>query len=78
MVTDSARPAPPVTPQTIGVIGTARALAHHRALLGFLPAGAFPRQFGQAPGGPLLFTDFDSQDVRVISTTDLTWLRKIS
>ena len=50
MVTDSARSTGPVTPQTIGVMGTARALAHHPALLGFLPAGAFPRQFGQAAG----------------------------
>jgi DNA-binding beta-propeller fold protein YncE len=74
MVTDSSRFNHPNSPQTIAVISTARALAHQPALLGYLPAGAFPRQFGQAPGGPLLFTDFDSEDVRVISTTDLTWL----
>lgn len=75
LVTDSARFSDPAGNQTIAVIGTAQALAHRPALLGFLPAGAFPRQFGQAPHGPLLFTDFDSQDVRVISTADLHWLQ---
>ncbi len=77
MITDSARFTGPTTPQTIAVIDTARALQHRPALLGYLPAGAFPRQFGQAPGGPLLFTDFDSQDVRVIGTADLTWLNAL-
>jgi DNA-binding beta-propeller fold protein YncE len=77
LVTDSARFSDPNGNQTIAVIGTALALARRPALLGFLPAGAFPRQFGQAPNGPLLFTDFDSMDVRVISTADLHWLQTL-
>jgi len=77
LVTDSARYSQPNAPQTIAVIDTSRALTNQHALLGLIPAGAFPRQFGQAPDGPLLFTDYDSQDVRVISTSDLQWLRTL-
>jgi DNA-binding beta-propeller fold protein YncE len=75
-VTDSARSDEPGQDQTIAIISTADALARQPALTGFLPAGAFPRQFGQAPGGPLLFTDFNSDDVRLISTSDLSWLQE--
>lgn len=77
LVTDSARYSQPNADQTIAVIDTSRTLTSQPALLGLIPAGAFPRQFGQAPDGPLLLTDFDSQDVRVISTPDLQWLRTL-
>jgi DNA-binding beta-propeller fold protein YncE len=74
LVTDSARFTAPDTDQTVAVVSAARALDHRPALVGYLPAGAFPRQFGQAAGGPLLFTDYDSSDVRVVSNSDLRWL----
>lgn len=77
-VTDSDRFDDPNGNQTVAIINTADALAHRSALIGFLRAGAFPRQFGQALGGPLLFTDFDSDDVRLISTADLSWLQKLA
>jgi hypothetical protein len=77
-VTDSARYSDPNGDQTVAIINTADALAHRSALIGFLRAGAFPRQFGQALDGPLLFTDFDSDDVRLISTADLSWLQKLA
>jgi DNA-binding beta-propeller fold protein YncE len=78
LVTNSARFSDPTAPQSIAVIDTAEALAHGPSLLGALSAGAFPRNFGQAPGGPVLFTDFNSDDVRVISTADLRWLGTLS
>ena len=59
----------------MAVVNVADALAHRSSLVGYLPAGAFPRQFGQVPGGRLLFTDFDSDDVRLIGSADLNWLR---
>jgi len=77
-VTDSDRFGDPNGDQTVAIVNTADALAHRSALIGFLRAGAFPRQFGQALDGPLLFTDFDSDDVRLISTADLGWLQKLA
>jgi hypothetical protein len=75
LVTDSARFTEPDSDQTVAVINVADAITDHPSLVGYLPAGAFPRQFGQAAAGPLLFTDFDSFDVRLIPQTDLAWLR---
>jgi DNA-binding beta-propeller fold protein YncE len=75
-VTDSARFDDPDADQTVAIVSTADAVARRPALIGFLPAGAFPRQFGQASGGPLLFTDFNSDDIRLISTADLRWLQE--
>jgi hypothetical protein len=37
--------------------------------------GAFPSQSGRAPGGRMLFTDLDSDDVRLIGAVDLEWLQ---
>lgn len=74
-VTDSARFDHPDADQTVAIVSIADAVARRPALIGFLPAGAFPRQFGQASGGPLLFTDFNSDDIRLISTADLRWLQ---
>jgi hypothetical protein len=54
LVTNSARFSDPTAPQSVAVIDTAEALEHRPSLLGVLPAGAFPRNFGQAPGGPVL------------------------
>jgi hypothetical protein len=75
-VTDSARYDDPNGDQTVAIVSTADALAGRPALIGFLPAGAFPRQFGGVPGGPLIFTDFNSYDIRIISNGDLRWLQK--
>ncbi len=56
---------------------------HGRVVLASLarpgPGGNAVSAFRLSPGrgaavGPLLFTDFDSQDVRVIGTADLAWL----
>jgi DNA-binding beta-propeller fold protein YncE len=75
LVTDSDRYGAPEKNQTVAVINVTDALAHRPSLVGYLPAGAFPRQFGQVPGGRILFTDYDSDDVRLIGSADLNWLR---
>ena len=74
LVTDSARYRTPDEASTVAAVDAADALAGHPSLLGYLSAGAFPRQFGRDGDGPLLFTDYNSMDVRVISATDVRWL----
>jgi DNA-binding beta-propeller fold protein YncE len=75
-ITDSARYDDPDADQTIAIVSSTAALAHRPALIGYLPAGAFPRQFGGIPGGPLIFTDYNSDDVRLISASDVRWLQE--
>ncbi|MHB8504967.1 MAG: hypothetical protein ACYDEN_04500 [Acidimicrobiales bacterium] len=76
LVTDSNRFAQPGGNQTVAVIDTAAVLARRPALVGYLPAGAFPRQFSQVTtsAGTVLFTNYDSLTVGVIPGPDLSWL----
>jgi DNA-binding beta-propeller fold protein YncE len=74
LVTDSARYSTPDEASTVAAVNAADALAGLPSLLGYLPAGAFPRQFGRDGDGPLFFTDYNSMDLRVMSPADLRWL----
>jgi hypothetical protein len=51
LTTDSDRYGAPEKNQTIAAINVADALGHRPSLIGFLPAGAFPRQFEQSRSG---------------------------
>lgn len=74
LVADSNRFAQPEHRQTLAVLDTAALLARRTSLIGYLPAGAFPRQFSANPSGDVLFTNFDSLTVGILSPTDLSWL----
>jgi hypothetical protein len=74
LVTDSARYSAPNNDSTLAAVNTADALAGRGALMGYLPAGAFPRQFGRDNNGPLFFTNFNSMTMGVIDPTDIHWL----
>lgn len=74
LVADSNRFAQPEHRQTLAVLDTADLLARRPSLVGYLPAGAFPRQFGADPTGDVLFTNFDSLTVGILPSADLSWL----
>lgn len=75
LVADSNRFAQPERRQTLAALDAADLLARRPSLIGYLPAGAFPRQFSTDPTGDVLFTNFDSLTVGILSPTDLSWLR---
>ena len=77
LVTDSNRFTQPGGNQTVAVVDTAAVLARRPALVGYLPAGAFPRQFSEddTSAGTLLFTNYDSLTVSAIPGPDLSWLQ---
>jgi DNA-binding beta-propeller fold protein YncE len=53
--------------QTLTVIDSANVGAGQAAILGSMPAGAFPREFGQSPDGQTLFVaNYNSNELEVI------------
>jgi len=64
LTADSARSTAPGQPQAVSVIDTAAALAGRKALIGTVPAGAFPREFAYDPvTHQAVLTNFDSGTV---------------
>ena len=57
---------------SLAVVDVAAALAGHRALIGFLPAGGFPREMALLPGGrTLLVGNFDSGQLESVDVAEL-------
>jgi DNA-binding beta-propeller fold protein YncE len=72
IVADSNRFAKPPVPSNLAVLSVAAALAHRPALLGYIPAGKFPRQFAAEPGGQtLLVTNFLSGQLQAVGLSRL-------
>jgi DNA-binding beta-propeller fold protein YncE len=72
VVTDSDRFYAAGESASLAVVGSAAALAGRPALLGYLPAGSFPRQVAAEPGGlVLLVTNFDSDQLEAVNTAGL-------
>jgi DNA-binding beta-propeller fold protein YncE len=64
LTANSARFTDPQGPQTVSVVDTVTALAGGPALVGTIPAGAFPRQFDDDPAtGQVVLTNFGSHTV---------------
>ena len=61
----------PGRPASLAVIDTAAALAGRPALLGYLPAGQFPRDVSVADGGQLLVANFMSGQLETVQNADL-------
>jgi DNA-binding beta-propeller fold protein YncE len=62
----------PGAASSLAVVNVAAALAGKAALLGYLPAGGFPRQMALEPGGAtLLVTNFDSRQLESVNVADL-------
>jgi DNA-binding beta-propeller fold protein YncE len=60
------------TAHNLAVVNVAAALARKPALLGFIPAGALPREFATIPGGRyLLVSDNGSHQVQVLDLSKL-------
>lgn len=74
LVADSNRFAQPEQNQTLAALDTADLLAQRPSPIGYLPAGAFPRQFSPNPTRAVLFTNFDSLTVGILPPSDLSWL----
>ncbi len=72
IVADSNRFARPPVPSNLAVLSVPAALAHRPALLGYMPAGIFPRQFAAEPGGQtLLVTNFLSGQLQAVGLARL-------
>ena len=53
--------------QTLTVIDAARVAEGAAAILGSVPAGAFPREFGKSPDGSTLFVaNYESSEIEII------------
>ena len=64
LVANSSRFTDPNGPQTVSVINTTAALAGRPALIGTIPAGAFPRQFDyDSATGQVVLTNYDSNTI---------------
>jgi DNA-binding beta-propeller fold protein YncE len=62
----------PPTAHNLAVLNVADALAGKPALLGYLPTGAMPREFGTVPGGRyLLVSDNGSAQVQIVDVSNL-------
>jgi DNA-binding beta-propeller fold protein YncE len=60
---------------SLAVVGVGAALAGRTALLGYLPAGGFPREMALEPGGrTLLVTNFNSEQLEAVNVADLATL----
>jgi DNA-binding beta-propeller fold protein YncE len=58
--------------QALTVIDAARVAQGAPAILGSLPAGAFPREFGMSPDGATLFVaNYESNEIEIV---DLKWM----
>jgi DNA-binding beta-propeller fold protein YncE len=71
IVADSNRFQVPGRSASLAVISTAAALAGRPALLGYLPAGLFPRDISAGPGGQMLVANFDSGSLETVQAADL-------
>jgi DNA-binding beta-propeller fold protein YncE len=71
IVADSNRFLTPGRSASLAVIDTAAALAGRPALLGYLPAGRFPRDISVASGGQLLVANFMSGQLETVQDADL-------
>jgi DNA-binding beta-propeller fold protein YncE len=57
---------------SLAVVSVPDALARKPALLGYLPAGAFPREMALEPGGStLLVTNYLSDQLEAVDVADL-------
>jgi DNA-binding beta-propeller fold protein YncE len=66
LTADSARFTGPNSPQTVSVVNTHAALAGRPALIGTIPAGKFPREFGYDPvTGDVILSNYLSSTVEV-------------
>jgi DNA-binding beta-propeller fold protein YncE len=60
------------SPGTLAVVNVAAALARKPALLGYIPSGALPREFGLVPGGrDLIVSDNGSMQIQVVDVSKL-------
>lgn len=73
LVTNSNRfAADPTTPQTLTVINAESVRFGKAEVVGTIPAGAFPREFGQSPDGMTLFvSNYLSNTIAVIDVSRL-------
>jgi hypothetical protein len=71
VVADSNRFLVPGSTAGLTVIDTAAALAGKPAVLGFIEAGKFPREESLEPNGTLLITNFASDQLEAVNTTNL-------
>ena len=72
VVADSNRFTAAGAASSLAVVSVPRALAGKPALLGYLPAGGFPRQMALEPSGrTLLVTDFSSQQLEAVDAAGL-------
>jgi DNA-binding beta-propeller fold protein YncE len=72
VLADSNRFAASGAASSLAVVGVAAALAGRPALLGYLPAGGFPREMALEPGGrTLLVTNYGSQQLEAVGLADL-------
>jgi DNA-binding beta-propeller fold protein YncE len=71
VVADSNRFLAPGRSASLAVISTAAALAGRPALLGYLPAGRFPRDVSVAGRGQLLVANFMSGQLETVQDADL-------
>jgi DNA-binding beta-propeller fold protein YncE len=72
VIADSNRFSASGATSSLAAVGVAAALAGRPALLGYLPAGGFPREMVLEPGGrTLLVTNYDSGQLEAVSVADL-------
>ena len=72
VVADSNRFGTAGAASSLAVVSVPQALAGKPALLGYLPAGGFPREMALEPSGrTLLVTDFSSRQLEAIDAAGL-------
>jgi DNA-binding beta-propeller fold protein YncE len=72
VVADSHRFGAPNATSSLAVVSVPAALAGRPSLIGYLPAGGFPRQMALEPDGKtLLVTNFASQQLEAVGVADL-------
>jgi DNA-binding beta-propeller fold protein YncE len=72
VVADSNRFLVPGASSNLAIVDTAQALADGRGLLGYVPAGGFPREMSALPGqAVLLVTNYGSDSLEAIGTQGL-------
>ena len=72
VVADSNRFGAPGAASSLAVVDIAAALAGRAALLGYLPAGGFPREMALEPDGrTLLVSNFSSGQIEAVDVADL-------
>jgi hypothetical protein len=72
VIADSNRFSASGAASSLAAVDVAAALAGRPALLGYLPAGGFPREMALEPGGQtLLVTNYDSGQLEAVGVGDL-------